>query len=102
MPRESAVQQRCAEHEYADDRRTDDLEAVVAGGGREGQDSGGDLPAGRDEQETTAVLTTPIYLDSISTDSRLFTKIIARPSIQPAAKRWPDVEVTIELKKGKD
>ena len=29
----------------------------------------------------------------------VITKIIARPSIQPVARRWPDVEVTIELKK---
>lgn len=57
------------------------------------------MPAGKDEKGTTEVLTTPIYLDSISVDSKLFTKIIARPSIQPATKRWPDVEVTIELKK---
>ena len=57
------------------------------------------MPAGRDEKQTTEVLTTPIYLESIATDSRLFTKIIARPSIQPVARRWPDVEVTIELKK---
>ena len=57
------------------------------------------MPAGKDEQEATEVLTTPIYLESIATDSKLFTKIIARPSIQPVARRWPDVEVTIELKK---
>jgi hypothetical protein len=43
------------------------------------------------------VLTTPIYLESISTDSKLFCKVIARPSIQPVGKRWPDVEVSIEL-----
>jgi diadenylate cyclase len=55
------------------------------------------IPVTKDEKNSTEVLTTPIYLDSISTDSKLFCKVIARPSIQPVAKRWPDVEVTVEL-----
>ena len=57
------------------------------------------MPISKDEKPASEVLTTPIYLDSITTDSRIFCKIIARPSIQPVAKRWPDVEVAIELKK---
>ncbi len=57
------------------------------------------MPISKDEKPVSEVLTTPIYLDSITTDSRIFCKIIARPSIQPVAKRWPDVEVAIELKK---
>lgn len=56
------------------------------------------IPVTKDDKASDEVLTTPIYLDSISTDSKLFCKVIARPSIQPVAKRWPDVEVTIELK----
>jgi hypothetical protein len=56
------------------------------------------VPVTREEKNGDEVLTTPIYLESISTDSKLFCKVIARPSIQPAAKRWPDVEVFIELK----
>ena len=55
-------------------------------------------PVNKDERASDEVLTTPIYLESISTDSKLFCKVIARPSIQPVAKRWPDVEVFIELK----
>jgi uncharacterized protein (TIGR00159 family) len=55
------------------------------------------IPVSKDEKNNTEVLTTPIYLESISTDSKLFCKVIARPSIQPVAKRWPDVEVLIEL-----
>lgn len=55
------------------------------------------IPVTKDEKTSTEVLTTPIYLESISTDSKLFCKVIARPSIQPVAKRWPDVEVFIEL-----
>lgn len=57
------------------------------------------MPVSKEEKPVSEVLTTPIYLDSIATDSRIFCKIIARPSIQPVAKRWPDVEVAIELKK---
>ncbi|WP_310600230.1 diadenylate cyclase [Desulfobulbus sp.] len=56
------------------------------------------IPVVREERGTEEVLTTPIYLESISTDSKLFCKVIARPSIQPVTKRWPDVEVFIELK----
>jgi YbbR domain-containing protein len=56
------------------------------------------IPVSSGEKVTNEILTTPIYLESISTDSRLFCKIIARPSIQPVAKRWPDVEVFIEVK----
>ncbi len=55
------------------------------------------IPVTKDDKNNTEVLTTPIYLESISTDSKLFCKVIARPSIQPVAKRWPDVEVMIEL-----
>ncbi|MCL2458829.1 MAG: diadenylate cyclase [Desulfobulbus sp.] len=55
-------------------------------------------PVSKEERSNEEVLTTPIYLESISTDSKLFCKVIARPSIQPVAKRWPDVEVFIELK----
>ena len=58
------------------------------------------VPVTKDSKNNSdEVLTTPIYLESISTDSKLFCKIIARPSIQPVGKRWPDVEVSIELKK---
>ncbi|MBV5318748.1 MAG: diadenylate cyclase [Desulfobulbaceae bacterium] len=57
------------------------------------------IPITKDNKTPEEVLTTPIYLESIATDSTLFCKIIARPSIQPVAKRWPDVEVFIELKK---
>lgn len=56
------------------------------------------VPVTREAKNIDEVLTTPIYLESISTDSKLFCKVIARPSIQPVAKRWPDVEVSIELK----
>jgi uncharacterized protein (TIGR00159 family) len=47
---------------------------------------------------TVAVMTTPIYLESIYEDTNLYCKIIAPPSVQPVDKRWPDIEVTISVK----
>ncbi len=44
------------------------------------------------------ITTTPVYLDSIRDDTRLFCKIISPPSIQPVDKRWPDVEVMLTVK----
>ena len=55
------------------------------------------MPKVKNDRDMEKILTTPIYLDSITTDSRIFCGIIARPSIQPIAKRWPDVEVSIEV-----
>lgn len=46
-----------------------------------------------------SVSTTPIYLGGIHEDTRLFCKIIAPPAVQPADRRWPDVEVVITLVK---
>ncbi len=56
------------------------------------------VPVTKETKNTDEVLTTPIYLESISTDSTIFCKVIARPSIQPVTKRWPDVEVMIEVR----
>jgi len=52
-----------------------------------------------DQGENTAlnVITTPIYLESIYNDTKIFCKIIAPPTVQPADKRWPDVEVVIKV-----
>ncbi|MGI6655760.1 MAG: diadenylate cyclase [Desulfobulbus sp.] len=55
-------------------------------------------PSDKNGNTITEVLTTPVYLESVSEDTTLFCKIIAQPSIQPVDKRWPDVEVHIELK----
>jgi len=44
------------------------------------------------------ITTTPVYLESIRDDTRLFCKIISPPSIQPVEKRWPDVEVILTVR----
>ena len=54
-------------------------------------------PPNRQDNKTFTVSTTPIYLNSISSDSRILCKIIAPPSFQPVDKRWPDVEISITL-----
>ena len=45
-----------------------------------------------------SVMTTPIYLESVYEDTRIYCKIIAPPAVQPAEKRWPDIEVNISVK----
>jgi diadenylate cyclase len=55
------------------------------------------FPSTAGKESTVSVMTTPIYLDSIEETTKIFCKIIAPPSFQPVEKRWPDVEVTIEV-----
>jgi YbbR domain-containing protein len=56
-------------------------------------------PATEGKATSVSVLTTPIYLESISDDITLYCKIIAPPAVHPVEKRWPDIEVKITLKK---
>ena len=41
--------------------------------------------------------TTPVYLNSIQGDTRIFCKIIAPPTIQPQFRPWQDVEIAIDV-----
>lgn len=54
-------------------------------------------PPNRQDNKSLTVSTTPVYLNSISKDSRVLCKIIAPPSIQPVDQRWPDVEILITV-----
>jgi len=56
-------------------------------------------PVASGQTQSVTVMTTPIYLESISEDTKLYCKIIAPPSVHPSEKRWPDIEVLITLKK---
>jgi uncharacterized protein (TIGR00159 family) len=56
-------------------------------------------PVTNDKTQTVSVMTTPIYLESIYEDTKLYCKIIAPPAMHPSEKRWPDIEVTITVKK---
>ncbi|MFC1852375.1 diadenylate cyclase [candidate division CSSED10-310 bacterium] len=47
---------------------------------------------------TPKLLTTPVFLDNIYKSTTLFGKIIAPAGVQPADKRWPDVQIKISLK----
>ncbi len=54
-------------------------------------------PAGEGKGEEVVLMTTPIYLENIKESTVIFGKIIAPPSVQPAEKRWPDVEVYLTV-----
>ena len=56
-------------------------------------------PAASGQTKAVNVMTTPIYLESIYEDTKLYCKIIAPPAMHPSEKRWPDIEVTITVKK---
>jgi hypothetical protein len=56
------------------------------------------LPAIQSKGQVLSLTTTPIYLETIRQTTTLFCKIVAPPAIQPLDRRWPDVEVTIEVK----
>jgi hypothetical protein len=55
------------------------------------------VPVERKVDEVLSVITTPIYLETVTEDTVIHCKIIARPSIQPVDKRWPDIEVRLLL-----
>jgi uncharacterized protein (TIGR00159 family) len=44
-----------------------------------------------------SLTTSPIYLQGLSASAVLYAKIVAPPSFQPVDRRWPDVEVRIEV-----
>jgi len=54
-------------------------------------------PEADGKKQPVDVITTPVYLESIYENTRLYCKIIAPPAIQPVDKRWPDVEVVIKV-----
>jgi uncharacterized protein (TIGR00159 family) len=55
------------------------------------------LPVTAGKNKEIKVITTPIYLESIYNDVKIFCKVIAPPAVQPTNKRWPDVEVEIKV-----
>jgi len=58
--------------------------------------SGGSPPG----QDPPSVLTTPIFLETVRNNTKVFCKIVAPPSVRPADGRWPDVEVEIVVTRG--
>jgi uncharacterized protein (TIGR00159 family) len=56
------------------------------------------LPGTGGKDQVSSITTTPLYLESFRETATIFCKIIAPPAVQPVDKRWPDVEVTIEVR----
>ena len=54
-------------------------------------------PIEEKQKKVVSAITTPIHLESIYNDSKIYCKIIAPPAVQPVDKRWPDVEVVIKV-----
>ncbi len=54
-------------------------------------------PTGEMEQGFN-LMTEPIYLESINKDAKFSNRIVAPPNVQPAGKKWPDVEVLIKVR----
>jgi len=50
-----------------------------------------------DANQKISISTEPIYLESIKKSEKMVRKIIAPPNVQPKGKKWPEVEVTIEV-----
>lgn len=55
------------------------------------------MPPPKRGDKPLTLSTTPVYLNAIEEDTRIFCKIIAPPSIQPVVKPWQEVEVIIEV-----
>lgn len=56
-------------------------------------------PANDPVASERGLTTSPIYLQGLSSSSVLYVKIIAPPYFQPVDRRWPDVEVRVEISK---
>jgi len=54
-------------------------------------------PAG-DTEERVNLVTAPIYLESIKEDVTLVRKVIAPPNLRPRGKKWPEIEVSINVR----
>ncbi|MFH0783538.1 MAG: diadenylate cyclase [Pseudomonadota bacterium] len=55
------------------------------------------MPPPKRGEKPLTVSTTPVYLNAVEGESRIFCKIIAPPTIQPVVRPWQDVEVVIEV-----
>lgn len=56
------------------------------------------LAPASDLEQRTNLMTEPIYLESIKKDVNLSKRLVTPPKVQPAGKKWPDVEVLIQVR----
>lgn len=55
------------------------------------------IPPPKHGDKPLTLTTTPVYLNTVEEENRVFCKIIAPPSVQPVVRPWQDVEVIIEV-----
>ncbi len=55
------------------------------------------MPPPKRGDKPLTLSTTPVYLNAVEEESRVFCKIIAPPTVQPVIRPWLDVEVLIEV-----
>jgi diadenylate cyclase len=55
------------------------------------------MPPPKRGEKPPTLTTTPVYLNAVEEENRVFCKIIAPPSVQPVTRPWQDVEVIVDI-----
>lgn len=55
------------------------------------------MPPPQRGEKPLSLTTTPVYLNSVEEENRVFCKIIAPTSVQPVTRPWQEVEVIVEV-----
>lgn len=55
------------------------------------------MPPPKRGEKPPTLTTTPVYLNTVEEENRVFCKIIAPPSVQPVTRPWQEVEVIVDI-----
>jgi diadenylate cyclase len=55
------------------------------------------MPPPKRGEKSPTLTTTPVYLNTVEEENRVFCKIIAPPSVQPVTRPWQEVEVILDI-----
>lgn len=55
------------------------------------------MPPPKRGEKTPTLTTTPVYLNTVEEENRVFCKIIAPPLVQPVTRPWQEVEVIVDI-----
>jgi diadenylate cyclase len=55
------------------------------------------MPPPKRGEKAPTLTTTPVYLNTVEEENRVFCKIIAPPSMQPVTRPWQEVEVIVDI-----